>query len=579
MPKDMHRTEVLAVTVGRFTGPGRKPSNQDAVGAVLPEGQALALKGAAFAIADGVSSSPVAREAAEIAVSGFLADYYCTSDAWTARSSASRVIAATNAWLYGEGRRAGTLHRDRGYVCTFAALILKGRTAHVFHAGDSRIWRLSGATLEPLTEDHRIRLSAEESCLARALGVDREVEIDYRDVPLAAGDAFVMTTDGVHDWMDPRAAAAAIRAAGNLDVAAERIARDAMDRGSDDNLTVQVVRIDTLPDPEGGAFASDSAALPVPPLPAPGAAIDGLRVLRQVHATARSHVFLVAMPDGSRAALKIPSTEVAGDPAALRRFLMEEWIARRIDSPHVLRAARPSRPRTALYVLTEWIEGRSLRQWMHDTSARDLAAVRDVLGQIVLGLRAFHRREMLHQDLRPENVMIDADGTVRIIDFGSTWVAGVAEAAPAGGLGAELGTLQYTAPEYLTGDAVSWRSDLYALGTLAYELLTGGLPYGTEAAKVRARRDAMRLIYIPASAVDRPIPVWMDAALRRAVHPDPLRRHDALSEFLAEMRAPTPRTRSTGHRPLMERNPLRFWQAVSALLAALLVASLAWQGP
>ncbi|PZX10118.1 serine/threonine protein kinase [Palleronia aestuarii] len=580
MSRDMTQPDELSVVSGRYTSAGRKAGNQDAVGAAVPDRRALALKGAAFALADGISTSPVAQDAAEAAVTGFLNDYYSTSDAWSVRTSAARVISASNAWLHGQGRRIGAQDRDRGYVCTFAALVLKGRAAHLFHVGDSRIWRLSGDTLEPMTEDHRIHVSEGRSYLARALGADRSVEIDHRAVDIAAGDVFVMTTDGVHDWIDPRTAAALIAGTTDLDDTARRIAREALDGGSDDNLTVQIVRVNTVADADGGALFDGAAHLPVPPLPVPGAVIDGLRILRAVHATSRSHVFLAAAPDGRRLAMKIPSIETAADPAAMQRFLMEEWIARRIDSPHVLRAADAPQPRTALYVLTDWIEGRSLRQWLRDTPDPDLEPVRDIVGQIVTGLRAFHRREMMHQDLRPENVMIDTDGTLRIIDFGSVWVAGVAEAAPAGAVGAALGTWQYTAPEYLTGDAVSWRSDLYALGTIAYEMLTGHLPYGTAAARVRSRREAARLQYRPADAAPKSrVPAWMDAALRRAVHPDPLRRHDALSEFVAELRAPTARTRPRGHRPLIERHPVRFWQGVSALLALCLALSLVISSP
>ncbi|MCQ0971453.1 bifunctional protein-serine/threonine kinase/phosphatase [Paracoccus sp. TK19116] len=581
MPKDTHQiADGPVILVGRYSAAGRKPSNQDAVGAVVPSGRTLTYKGAAFAMADGISTSPVAREAAEAATRAILSDYYCTSDAWTVRTAASRVITATNAWLYGQGKRIGVADREAGYVCTIALLILKGRIAHVFHAGDSRIWRVFGATMEPLTHDHRIRVSDREGYLGRALGADRDIEIDYRSLNLTPGDIFVMTTDGVHDWIEPSEAADLIRNAEDLDQAAERIAKAALDRGSDDNLTVQIIRADALPAPGPDALPTEMGDLPVLAAPAPGADVDGLRVLREIHATDRSRIFLTAAPDGSKVALKIPSTEIVADPIALRRFMMEEWIARRIGSPHVLRAVEPPLPRTALYVATEWIEGRSLRQWMRDTGPAGIVTTRDIVGQLIHGLRAFHRREMLHQDLRPENVMIDGNGTVRIIDFGSTWVAGVEEISPDTGIGAALGTYQYTAPEYLTGDAISWRSDLYSLGTIAYELLTGRLPYGAEAAKVRSRRDAMRLNYRAATAdPSAHVPPWMDSALRRAVHPDPLRRHHALSEFLAELRAPSARTRAEHHRPLMERDPVRFWQAVSAILVLILIAALAWPGP
>ncbi|WP_220475179.1 bifunctional protein-serine/threonine kinase/phosphatase [Paracoccus sp. JM45] len=566
----------LAVSIGHFTGAGRKPENQDAIGSVRPTGRKLALKGAAFAIADGISSSAFGQEAAETSVAAFLTDYYCTPDSWSVRSSAGRVIAATNAWLHGQTLRSGARDSDKGYVCTFAGLVLKGHTAHVLHVGDSRVWHLRDGTLEPLTWDHR-SYSDGRSYLARALGVAPQVEVDYREVPLREGDVFIMTTDGVHDWLHPCDILNAITPTANLMDMTEVLAQQALDHGSDDNLSMQILRIDALPDDTGDALLPDMACLPVPPLPAPGAMIDGFRIIRHIHATSRSHVFLASGPDGARVALKIPSTETRDDPAAIRRLLMEEWIARRIDNPHVLRAIAPSQPRTALYVVTEWIEGRTLRQWMHDTPTPDFDAVRDILSQIVTGLRAFHRREMLYQDLRPENIMIDHEGTVKIIDFGAVWVAGVVEAAPSSVIGYGLGTWQYTAPEYLSGDAASWRSDLYALGTIAYEMLRGQLPYGTRAARVQSRRDAARLVYRSVRADERSrVPAWMDAALKRAVHPDPLRRHDAMSEFLAELRAPTARTRPTRHQPLMERAPLRFWQGMSACLTILLLASLVW---
>ncbi len=164
---------------------------------------------------------------------------------------------------------------------------------------------------------------------------------------------------------------------------------------------------------------------------------------------------------------------------------MEEWIARRIDSPHVLKPCPASRPRRYLYIVTEFVEGQTLAQWMIDHPKPDLETVRGIVEQIAKGLRAFHRMEMLHQDLRPANVMIDKTGTVKIIDFGSVAVAGVAEAAPGVGHDGILGTEQYAAPEYFLGEAGSSRSDQFSLGVIAYQMLTGQLPYGAKAARVQ----------------------------------------------------------------------------------------------
>ena len=87
--------------------------------------------------------------------------------------------------------------------------------------------------------------------------------------------------------------------------------------------------------------------------------------------------------------------------------MMEEWVARRIDSPHVLKPCLPSRKRNFLYVATEYIDGQTLTQWMIDNPKPTLEAVRGIVEQIAKGLRAFHRKEMLHQDLRPDNIMVD----------------------------------------------------------------------------------------------------------------------------------------------------------------------------
>jgi len=560
MPKDT-QAQALAVSIGQYSNAGRKPSNQDFHGALVPSGATAALKGITLAIADGISSSAVSAEASETAVKSLLTDYYSTPDSWTVKVSALRVIEAANSWLHGLNTSVADINAGR--VCTFSALILKGREAHVFHVGDSRVSRVTKAGIEPLTEDHRMVMSPGQSYLARAMGAEPAVSIDYSCHRLAVGDVYLLTTDGVHEFTDSRVVLASLAEERDLDAVAMRIAREAYARGSDDNLTVQIVRIDALGD-AGTAF--EGVALPRPALPNTGDHLDNFRIVRPIQTTARSHVFLAVDEQGKKVALKIPASETGEDETYLRRFALEEWVARRVASPHVLQAAEG--PRTSLYVAMEWVEGTTLRQWMIDNPHPPLDRVRDIVGQIVEGLRALHRRQMIHQDLRPENVMIDADGTVKLIDLGSVTVKGVEEAAP-GTLPEMPGTYQYTAPEYLSGDVVSWRSDQYSLGVIAYELLTSRLPYGAQVARIRSRADQLKLVYAPARDDRNGVPDWIDAALKRAVHPDPLRRFDALSEFLADLRRPGAAARGTRHVPLAERNPVLFWQVISGVLAVI----------
>jgi serine/threonine protein phosphatase PrpC/ribosomal protein L39E len=562
----------LAVSIGQYSDQGRKEINQDFHGALIPEEPQLSMKGIAVVIADGISSSDVSQIASESAVKSFLSDYYCTSDTWSVKMSAQRVIAATNSWLHAQTRQSQfSYERDKGYVCTLSAIVVRSTTAHIFHVGDARIYRLSGKDLEQLTEDHRVIISSEQSYLGRALGVNQQVEIDYRAVPLEEGDTFILATDGVYEHVKSRLIAEILnRGASALDSAAKAICDEAYRQGSRDNLTVQIVRIDALPRAQASDVIGQAGDLPCPPLLNARMAFDGYEIVREIHASSRSHIYLATdIADGDPVAIKIPSIDLRDDPAYLQRFRMEEWVARRISSAHVLKPRIQSRRRNYLYVATEYVEGQTLAQWMIDNPNPALETVRGIIEQIAKGLQAFHRLEMIHQDLRPDNIMIDRTGTVKIIDFGSTKISGIADDPPWGMQEEILGTAQYTAPEYFLGEAGSSRSDIFALGVIAYQMLSGRLPYGAEVPKARTKSQQRKLKYKSVLDDNRDIPAWIDGALKKAVDPDPHRRYEELSEFMFDLRHPNSLLASP--KPLIERNPLLLWKSAVVILSLVIL--------
>ena len=469
--------------------------------------------------------------------------------------------------------------KDRGYVCTLSAMVIKSTTAHLFHIGDSRIYRLSGTTLEQLTNDHRVVISSQQSYLGRALGVNPQIEIDYQMLRVEPGDVFVLATDGVYEHLSPRHIAKAMKEGGaDLDQTAKAIVDQAFEAGSEDNLTVQIVRVDELPDGIASEVFAQPHELPLPPLLEARAVFDGYRIVRELHGSSRSHIYLaVDIETDAVVTIKIPSIDLRDDPDYSKRFKMEEWVARRIDSPHVLKPCLQQRKRNFLYVATEYIDGQTLRQWMIDNPKPGLETVRGIVEQIAKGLRAFHRKEMLHQDVRPDNIMIDATGTVKIIDFGSTRITGVVEAAPSGMGNDILGTQQFTAPEYFLGEPATSRSDLFSLGVITYQMLTGRLPYGGQIANARTRSQFNGLVYRPASHNDRDVPQWIDGTLEKAVHPNPARRYDSFSEFLFDLRHPNANYLATSSTPLIERNPLLFWKCTTIALALAVIVLLAMQ--
>jgi serine/threonine protein phosphatase PrpC len=568
----------LRIAIGQASDKGRKEVNQDFHGAVIPKEPLVTLKGICVALADGISSSPVSGEASEAAVTGFLEDYYCTSEAWSVKTSVERVMSAANSWLHARTLRSPLRYeRDHGYVCTFSALVLKAAVAHVFHVGDTRVYRVAGEGLERLTNDHRIHVSSEESYLARALGAAAHLELEYRAVPIEKGSTFVLATDGLFEHLtDWQMVDLIARHAADLNEAARQIVRAAYDNGSPDNLTVQVVRVESLPSENTAELLLELSDLPPAPLLQPRMQFDGYTIVREVHASHRSHVYL-AVDDATRehVVLKTPSIDLQGDSVLLERFLMEEWIARRIANAHVLAARRQDRRRNFIYLATEYIDGQTLTQWMLDHPEPSVEEVRRIVEQVARGLEAFHRLEMVHQDVRPDNVMIDRSGTVKIIDFGSVHVAGVAELGSGTSEAAILGTLQYTAPEYFLGEPGSSRSDLFSLGVITYQMLSGRLPYGAEVPKCRTRQAQARLTYRSVLRPDVEIPAWMDDTIRKAVHPDPRRRYAELSEFVFDLRHPSHAFLNRARPPLIERNPVAFWKGVSAVLAIIIVLLLA----
>lgn len=564
-------TNPLKISIGQYSDKGRKDVNQDFHGLYIPDDHLLTSKGIAVVLADGISSSDVSHIASESSVSGFLSDYYCTSETWSVKKSAQRVLAATNSWLYAQSQQGPhRFNKDRGYVCTCSAMVIKSRTAYLFHVGDSRIYRINGNTLEQLTNDHRLWVSEDKSYLSRAMGINQQLDIDYQELAVEEGDTFFFATDGIYEFASDTFIINAINDhADQFDEAAKLIVNEAYAQGSDDNLTAQIIRVNTLPDHDSGELFQQITELPFAPSLDARMTFDGYKIIRAIHQSSRSHVYLAVDEDsGQQIVLKVPSIDLRDDPTYLERFTMEEWVARRINNAHVLKPCEQTRKRNYLYTLMEFIEGQTLTQWMIDNPKPDLGTVRDIVDQIAKGLRAFHRLEMLHQDLRPENIMIDSTGTVKIIDFGSTRVTGIMEIAGSQQQNNILGTAQYTAPEYFLGEAGTSRSDLFSLGVITYQMFTGKLPYGVEVAKCKTKAAQNKLRYKTVLDDKYEIPVWFDDVLKKAVHPNPYKRYAELSEFIFDLRQPNKAFLNKTRPPLMERNPVLFWKSTSFILFA-----------
>jgi serine/threonine protein phosphatase PrpC len=558
----------LKVRVGQFSDKGVKAENQDSLGFSVPSNLVtLETKGVACALADGISSSAAGKQASQACVTGFITDYFSTPDSWSVKQSGGKVLTAINTWLHGQSNQ----YKDasRGLASTFSAMVIKSTTAHLFHVGDSRIYLYRDGELEQLTTDHRIRIDDNKEYLGRAFGVDYCLDIDYKSLTAEEGDRFLFTTDGVHDVLSHKQLRGLLgESSDDLDALAEKICRQALEQNSPDNVSCQILQVEQLPSQDANEVFAQLTALPFPPELYEGVILDGYRITRELHASSTSQLYLaVDTETGEKVVLKTPSVNFEDDPAYLERFQLEEWIGRRVVSPHVVQTVEQKRPRRFLYYVLEYVDGKTLEQMLDDAGTLDLKTVRELVPQIIAGLRAFHRLDMLHQDLKPGNIMVTHDGVLKIIDFGSTKIAGIADISTPVERRELLGTKHYTAPEYLLGKHGTSKSDQFALGCIVYQMLTGKLPYGEKLASVRDQRGINRLSYRPISESITDIPHWVDKAIRKAVQLTPESRYEAMSEFESDLIKPNPDYLREEQLPLLQRNPVAFWRSLSMLLA------------
>jgi len=569
--------KTLKVSIGQYSTAGIKQQNQDFHGVYLPEGHVLKQKGIACVIADGIGSSNVSHLAAETAVGSFLSDYYSTSDAWSTQTSAERVIRATNSWLYAQTQQSqGRFDKDRGYVCTLSALILKQQQAHIFHVGDSRIYRIRDHEIELLTHDHRVWLSSREHYLSRALGADYRIEIDYRNIELKEKDIFLLMTDGVYEFVTDQQLLDLTLIDGDLNQLAKAFVEKALEQGSDDNLSLQVIRVEQLP--ELNQFHIQQNYV-FPQQLSKGEVFEGYVIDKILHQNHRSCLYLAHDTQQQPLVIKTLGVDLQQDKNAVEQFQLEDWVSKRLKHDNLMQCYPHNTEKKYLFQCYEYLQGETLAQWLHrQEKPLKLDDILPILQQTALALNAMHRLEMLHQDIRPKNIMVlnaESAMKIKLIDYGSTAVRGLVEINPKNANRA-LGTLAFMAPEYFIDHSPSVHSDQFSLAVMAYYLLTKQLPYGTDLARCNSLKQLKKVQYHSIRKYRPDLPIWLDKILGQALSIEPTHRFEALSELIHNLTHPSKELLNSKPPAIIERDPLRFWQMSCAVLGLLFLLSIAW---
>lgn len=562
---------VLKASSGYASATGARDSNEDFLGIVMPEGNLLEMKGVLAALADGVGSSGGGREAAEYSVRGLLADYYATSDTWAIPHALDKVLQAINRWLLTQSSsRNNTRHDSRHLVSTLSALVLHGDRYVIGHVGDSRIYLLRDRQLRALTVDHVWDQPGMQHVLKRAMGLDQHLTVDYTDDALCMGDVFLLVSDGVWEALGDKAMLDLLLSHPEPHDAANALVSQALASKGADNASAMVVRVEQVGETNRHYVVKEAKNLALPESLKPGQILDEFEILHLLHESNGSVLYQVKHVATQQVmVLKTLPSSLQNDLPSLEGLLVEEWLAKKLIShyfPQVLPISREKRH--YLYYVMTFHEGATLQQ--HLEHGRHFAIADAIQIGIRLGkaVGILHRMNILHRDIKPDNIHLGADGKLRLLDLGVALNPATmrSQGTP--------GTPSFIAPELFSGEPPSNQSDLYAVGVTLYYLLTRKYPYGEiePFQHPRFTEPVFPTRYRP------DIPQWLESILMKAVEKNPMKRFETAEEWVIALEkgehAPLIHRRTS----LVERDPLRLWQLAVVILVMinLLLFYLLW---
>ncbi|MFN7389334.1 bifunctional protein-serine/threonine kinase/phosphatase [Brevundimonas sp.] len=554
----------LQIAAGFATAKGPRADNQDFGAVHIGSPSEQALHGMVALVADGVSGSRAGRIASELAGRTFIDAYVDQNPLKGVAAAGVAALSGYNRWLHAKGRSDPDM---AGAATTFTALVMRGREATVLHVGDSRAWHFRDGVLTRLTEDHVLAQPGLSHVLYRAVGIEPDLRLDTRAVTLKAHDRLLLTTDGVHGVVSEAELADLLARRASPEADAQAVVAAAGQAETRDNATALVIDVIRPGAVEPDAIGAEAADLPILALPPVGDRIDGFVLDRVLSDGRYTRVFAARDGEGGdRLVLKFPKPALLSESGARGAFLRESFIGRRIDSPHVGKtiSLEPGR-QSGLYIAQPLYVGRTLHEKIAEEPF-DIPTGLDLCIRLSKGVAALHRLGISHRDIKPDNVILEADGGLKLIDLGVARLPRVEEFAEA----EAPGTPGYKAPEMFTGNPGDALTDQYALGVTLYRIFTSEYPSGqeTEFSRIRFDRPTRPTQHRP------DMPAWLEATILRTLSVDPADRFDSVEELIhvleAGSAAAVPPRRDLS---LMEREPVRFWQAVSAGLFVLLLLS------
>ena len=542
----------LTLEFGYASEAGPREQNEDYGGYVTPDPALAATKGVLAVVADGVSGGDHGREAAETSVRTLLTDFYATPETWEIPHAFATVLSAVNRWLTGQ---TASHHQPGGMATTLTALVLRGHRYYYAHVGDSRLYRLRGEVLTQLTTDHVWESPGMSHVLKRALGLDVHVLPDFGEGDLAAGDRFLLVSDGVWEPLGQVELHRLLQLHAAPEFAARHLVEAAHAKGGQDNASALVVRVQALG--EADAALVDRHDLPLPGKLAEGAQLDDFVIEAELHSGRNTRLYRARhITTGQWWVIKTLQPVLEGDMDAAARFLAEEWFLKRVRS-HYFPEVLPLPARNFLYFAIRYHEGASLQNKLDSGYHFSPTEVVTLSIRVLKGLSALHRLDIIHRDLKPDNLHLDIEGKLRILDLGVARCPTLDVREP----DAQPGTPSYMAPELFAGVEASMSTDLYALGVTLYHLLTRKYPYG----EIEPFQHPRFGEPVPPVRYRPDIPPWLENVLLKAVARDVTHRFETAEEMLLAMERGEANPLLRRRVPLAERSTAGAWPLIAGI--------------